>query len=257
MEDLEKMLNLEESIRDDSPESNSLSEIVTEVIEPSAPADQPAPTEPAAEETPAETPATESASDIISVCDVIENNVNAYTDLVVLNSSMKTTYTDIDFTNYILYLDNVKKIPCVFDATNLYVKKEDVIGADNNSIVTSIIGRRSGFIIRCGTSHDLVMSKNFIYKCNFDANGNIESVYMYSRAHKSGIPIKHMFTDITPVDNYESAIIFTQEFLKKVPKKLQDKTIEGLRTEVKNQYNAVYDINAVINIIKLRVEIGC
>lgn len=193
---------------------------------------------------------------LVSVSSVILNNLDKCIYTNVINGQIAPTNADADLTNYIVYINTSKNIPCVYDCTNLYFCKSDIYDANNNCLVTSIEGRRSGFVIKC-VGHDIVMTKNFIYKCELDANGNITNVYEYSRMHKDMIVCEKLFTDITATDQFDAAIIYTQEFLKKVPKKLADKTIEGLRAEVKKQYSEVNDINAMINIIKLRVEIGC
>ena len=255
MDELEQMMSLDS--KNENPPA----------VEQEAPAEAVPETEPAqveAEAAPevapeAETPANPNIIEldktaIVPVSEILLANIDKCVDTSIINSTL--TLPDIDLTNYIVYTDNKKKIPCVYDSTNLYFDKNDVFDASGNSIIQSIDGRRSGFVIRC-TGHDLVMTKNFIYKCELDANGNITSVYEYGRIKKDKVSKEKLYTDITPTNEYDAAIIFTAEFLKKVPKKLEDKTIEGLRTEVRKQYNEVNDINAVINIIKLRVEIGC
>jgi len=191
---------------------------------------------------------------IVPVSEILLANTDKCVDTTIINSTLNLP--NIDLTNYIVYTDNKKKIPCVYDSVNLYFDKDDVLNADGTTKIQSIDGRRSGFVIHC-TTHDLVMTKNFIYRCDLDSNGNITSVYEYGRIKKDKVQKEKLYTDITPTDQYDAAIIYTTEFLKKVPKKLEDKTIDGLRTEVKKQYAEVNDINAVINIIKLRVEIGC
>lgn len=264
MEELDRMMSLEDTGITATDHTAAPAEVVTPVAEVAQEAVATTPVEQTAvaTETTPTAPVvngntiTYNKDNIIPVSEVILNNADKYVNTNVINALVAQNTQNVDLANYIVYINTQKNIPCVYDCTNLCFAKSDVLDANGNSIVTSVEGRRSGFIVKC-VGHELVMTKNFIYKCELDANNNITAVYEYSRMRKNSITAEKLYTDVTPTDDYESAILFTQEFLKKVPKKLEDKTIGGLRTEVKKQYTEVNDINAMINIIKLRVEIGC
>ena len=187
----------------------------------------------------------------ISVSDVILNNSDKYVKMIVMNSNVHSVSAECDVSNYIVYIDTTKNIPCVYDCQRLYVPKSSVKNDDGTWKVTSIEGRRSGVIIHCGSERELVMSKNFIYDCQFDANGAIQSIQEYDR--------KMIIQNVTvqPVSDYDVAVIYVQKVLPKIVKCGKYTTIETLKEQVKLAYNSVYDINAMFKIADLRLQLGC
>lgn len=187
----------------------------------------------------------------VSVSDIILNNSDKYVKMIVMNSNVHGISAECDVSNYIVYIDTTKNIPCVYDCQRLYVPKSSVKNDDGTWKVTSIEGRRSGVIIHCGTERELVMSKNFIYDCQLDANGSIQSIQEYDR--------KSIIKNVTvqPVSDYDVAVIYVQKVLPKIVKCGKYTTIEALREQVKLAYNSVYDINAMFKIADLRLQLGC
>lgn len=189
--------------------------------------------------------------DAVSISDIILGNSDKYDKMIVMNSNVHDISADCDVTNYIVYIDTSKNIPCVYDCQRLYVPKTSVKNDDGTWKVTSIEGRRSGIIVHCGTERELVMSKNFIYDCKLTADGAIESIMEYDR--KSTItPV-----NVNATDDYDVAVIYIQKILPKIVKHGKYTTIEQLREQVKLSYNSVYDINALFKIAELRLQLGC
>ncbi len=215
-------------------------------------------------EEPAQTPAPETAdgtirwqeSEITSVSDVILQNTDKYVNCQVLNDVVHGANADADVRNYIVYVNTVKKIPCVYDCERLYVPTEVVKNPDGTWKVTSIEGRRSGFVIKTADT-DLVMTKNFIYVCTMDVNGNIAKVVSYGRVHKLGL-----IGEVVGIRNgqeisLDAAKMYIKVTLPKLYKNSNGLDVQHIRAAVVNEYSNVNDINAMIKIIQLRLQIGC
>jgi len=195
-----------------------------------------------------------SVSNMCSVSDLILQNVDKHIKMQVMNDVIHGANGDADVVNYIVYVNTDKKIPCIFDCDKLYLPKAYVQNADGTWNVTSIEGRRSGMIIKC-PGRDIVMTKNFVYVCEMDENNKITSVFKYSRVHKDIAKEDKMETLV--VEDYDSAVLLVRQVLVKLVKCGKYTTIETLREAVQKAYNDVDDINAMKNIIELRLKIGC
>lgn len=192
-----------------------------------------------------------SKDDGVTVSDIILNNSDKYVKMIVMNSNVHDISNNCDVTNYIVYIDTTKNIPCVYDCQRLCVPKASVKNEDGTWKVTAIEGRRSGIIVQCGTERQLVMSKNFIYDCELNADGSINNIKEYDRKNT----IKNV--EVTSATDYDVAVIYVQKILPKIVKCGKYTTIETLREQVKNAYNTVYDINALFKIAELRLQLGC
>lgn len=192
-----------------------------------------------------------SKEDGVTVSDIILNNSDKYVKMIVMNSNVHDISNNCDVTNYIVYVDTTKNIPCVYDCQRLCVPKTSVKNEDGTWKVTAIEGRRSGVIVQCGTERQLVMSKNFIYDCALNADGSINNIKEYDRKNT----IKNV--EVTPATDYDVAVIYVQKILPKIVKCGKFTTIEALKEQVKNAYNSVYDINALFKIAELRLQLGC
>lgn len=187
----------------------------------------------------------------VAVSTVILENVDKHIKMTLANSNIRALNANCDLVNYIVYVNTDKNIPCVYDCKGLRIPTASVKNADGTWKVTSVEGRRSGFVIKCGTERHLVMTKNFIYDCVLDANGNIQSVTKYDR--------KNTMTPVTETatSEYDVATIYVQKVLPKIVKCGKYTTIETLREQVKVAYDKVDDVNALFKIIDLRLQIGC
>ena len=186
----------------------------------------------------------------ISVSDVILQNPDKYIKMILLNDSVRASSADVNLTDYIVFIDTNKNIPCVYDCQKLVLPTASVKNADGTWNITSIEGRRSGFIIKC-PNRDLVMSKNFIYDIDYDANGKIVSVKEYNRKHT----IENVTFEAT--NDYDTASFLTSSVLPKIVKCGKYKTLPELQEQVVNSYNTVDDINGLFKIVQLRMKIGC
>lgn len=187
--------------------------------------------------------------DKVSVSSLILQNVDKHVNMVVVNDKIHEVHTDADVENYIVYVNTVKNIPCIYDCERLYVPKGSVMDENGNWNVTSIEGRRSGFIIKC-PGRDLVMSKNFIYDCVLEDN-KIVSVTEINRKFK----LEQL--ERIAIDDFDSAQLVIMKYLPKIIKSKKYTTLDQLKEQVVQAYNSVNDINAMINIVSLRLNLGC
>jgi hypothetical protein len=181
----------------------------------------------------------------------------------MLNDMISAVHSDCDLVNYIVYINNKKNIPCIFDCEKLVVPKSSVMDSTGAYKIASIEGRRSGFVIKMESSTDnnaeecynrhLVMSKNFIYDIKFNVDGSIESVYEYNRKHQK----EHITTSTPQAMDYDCATLAVRNVLPKIVRNGKCTTIEQLREEVTKSYNAVDDVNALFKIVSLMLDIGC
>lgn len=232
-------------------------EVETEVpaVEEAAPEADPVgdPTDEAAPEAdPVVDPTVLVESDCVTVSDVILQNVDKHIKMTLLNDLVHANSADADVSNYIVYVNTDKKIPCIYDCQKLIVPKASVQNADGTWNITSIEGRRSGFVIKC-PGRDLVMSKNFIYDIIFNESGNIVSISEYNRKHANN----NVVVEVPPSLDYDVVSFCISSVLPKIVKCGKYKTIPELYEQVKNSYNNVDDINAMFKIAELRLKIGC
>ena len=188
-----------------------------------------------------------------SVSDIILSNVDKHIKMVLLNDNIHAVNADADVQNYIVYVNTDKKIPCLYDCEGLRVPTSSVKNADGTWNVTSIEGRRSGFVIKC-PGRDLVMTKNFVYDCTIDANNNITSVKEYNRKNE----IKEITKPLVP--DYDAAVLILSNSTKGLPKVVKGnkyKTMDELKEQVRISYESVNDINAMFKIVDLRLQLGC
>ena len=187
----------------------------------------------------------------VPVSTVILENSDKYLHTVLANPSIVSLSEGTDLTNYIVYINTTKKIPCIYDCVGLRLPKASVQNADGSWNITSIEGRRSGFVIKC-PNRDLVMTKNFVYDCTLDANGNITSVYNYNRRKTMTL------IDMPqPVTNFEDASLLVRAVLPKIVKSGKYTTVDLLKEQVKLAYDKVDDINGLFKIVTLRTQLGC
>ena len=249
-EELDKMMNGEPI---DSPNSEPAEEIPAEPAEVESvdPDTEPAEVETDASPSDGTTVNKMTVEDSVTVSEIILGNADKYTKMTLVNSNIQSANQNCDLTNYIVYVNTDKKIPCIYDCKGLRIPKASVKNDDGTWKVTSVEGRRSGFVIKCGSERDLVMTKNFIYDCTLDANGNITSVKKYDR--------KNTITDVTETSTseYDVATIYVQKVLPKIVKSGKYTTIDALREQVKIAYNKVDDVNGLFKIVNLRLQIGC
>jgi hypothetical protein len=165
------------------------------------------------------------------------------------NSLINVDGVECDLTNYIVYINHKKHIPCIFDCEKLYVPKSSVLNDNGEYLVESIEGRRSGFVIKLTNNRHLVMTKNFIYEVIFE-NGKISNVYEYNRKNEK------TSVEVYPMSDFDSISLSVRNVLPKIIKKGNCETVEQLHEEVRKSYDSVDDVNALFKIIYLMYTIG-
>ena len=229
----------------------------------------------AVQEVPAEPPAVVenqgsagfTKEELVSVSDIILQNTDKHDKMVCLNPIIAEKNNTVDLVNYIVYesCNTDKRIPCVYDCEKLYVPKNLVMDSNGAYTITSIQGRRSGFFITAGNNVELVMSKNFVYVVHTDENKNIsEDVYLFSRLTKNTLVPEHYCSPNGCNCTFDDAKIhiathktWFPKFYTRVWNKKDITEIEQLRTELRNYYYNLNDINTMANLILLRCKVGC
>lgn len=248
----DEVQNEQENVVNEITETVTMGNIAPQEDEATLDVEVPAQEEAAPEADPVVDPTVLVESDCVTVSDVILQNVDKHIKMSLLNDLVHANSADADVSNYIVYVNTDKKIPCIYDCQKLIVPKASVQNADGTWNITSIEGRRSGFVIKC-PGRDLVMSKNFIYDIIFNESGNIVSISEYNRKHANN----KVVVEVPASLDYDVVSFCISSVLPKIVKCGKYKTIPELYEQVKNSYNNVDDINAMFKIAELRLKIGC